>query len=101
MRLLNRRLRREQCRLHRLLLAGRTPIDQAGATPTFSLLFDMNKVFERFVAAILRRYVAPGLPAVAIFEAKSMTSSPADPPAQSDPPPRVHGVNADQTLTVP
>jgi hypothetical protein len=66
-RLLNRRLRREQCRLHRLLLAGRTPIDQAGATPTFSLLFDMNKVFERFVAAILRRYVAPGLPAVAIL----------------------------------
>lgn len=46
-------------RFCRLLLAGRTPTVQAGGNRTFSLLFDMNKVFERFVAAFLRRYVAP------------------------------------------
>ncbi|MBK7779594.1 MAG: hypothetical protein IPJ58_02165 [Ardenticatenia bacterium] len=44
-------------RFCRLLLAGRTPTVQAGGTQTFSLLFDMNKVFERFVAAFLRRHV--------------------------------------------
>ncbi len=46
-------------RFCRLLLAGRTPTVQGGGTKTFSLLFDMNKVFERFVAAFLRRYVTP------------------------------------------
>lgn len=45
-------------RFCRLLLAGRTPTVHAGESRTFSLLFDMNKVFERFVAAFLRRYVA-------------------------------------------
>ncbi len=54
-------------RFCRLLLAGRTPTIQAGATPTFSLLFDMNKVFERFVAAFLRRYVAPALEGVEVL----------------------------------
>ncbi|MBE7550038.1 MAG: hypothetical protein HS126_03030 [Anaerolineales bacterium] len=29
---------------------------QAGATPTFTFLFDMNLLFERFVAGFLRRY---------------------------------------------
>lgn len=53
-------------RFCRLLLAGRSPTIQAGATPTFSLLFDMNKVFERFVAAFLRRHVAPGLTEVEV-----------------------------------
>jgi len=51
----------------RLLLLGRTPTVQAGGTKTFSLLFDMNKVFERFVAAFLRRYVAQRFPGVQIF----------------------------------
>lgn len=46
-------------RFCRLLLSGRTPTVRAGGNRTFSLLFDMNKVFERFVAAFLRRYVAP------------------------------------------
>ncbi len=54
-------------RFCRLLLAGRTPTIQSGGTRTFSLLFDMNKVFERFVAAFLRRYVAPRLVDVQIL----------------------------------
>ena len=54
-------------RFCRLLLAGRTPTVHAGGTRTFSLLFDMNKVFERFVAAFLRRYVAPRLDGVQVF----------------------------------
>jgi 5-methylcytosine-specific restriction enzyme subunit McrC len=49
----------DSLRFCRLLLAGRTPTVQAGGNRTFSLLFDMNKVFERFVAAFLLRYVAP------------------------------------------
>lgn len=54
-------------RFCRLLLSGRSPTIEAGGTRTFSLLFDMNKVFERFVAAFLRRYVAPRLPGVAVY----------------------------------
>jgi 5-methylcytosine-specific restriction enzyme subunit McrC len=54
-------------RFCRLLLWGRTPTIQAGGTRSFSLLFDMNKVFERFLAAFLRRYVAPRLPGVEVF----------------------------------
>jgi 5-methylcytosine-specific restriction enzyme subunit McrC len=51
-------------RFCRLLWSGRTPSVEAGRTRTFSLLFDMNKVFERFVVAFLRRYVAPRLAGV-------------------------------------
>lgn len=51
----------------RLLLSGQSPTVQAGVTRTFSLLFDMNKVFERFVAAFLGRYVVPGLDGVRVF----------------------------------
>lgn len=54
-------------RFCRLLLSGRTPTIQAGGTQTFSLLFDMNKVFERFVAVFLRRYVVPRLTGVLLF----------------------------------
>jgi 5-methylcytosine-specific restriction enzyme subunit McrC len=54
-------------RFCQLLLSGRTPTIEAGGTRTFSLLFDMNKVFERFVAAFMRRYVAPRLPSVQVF----------------------------------
>ena len=54
-------------RFCRLLLSGRTPNVRAGATRTFSLLFDMNKVFERFVAAYLRRFVVPALADVQLF----------------------------------
>jgi 5-methylcytosine-specific restriction enzyme subunit McrC len=46
-------------RFCRLILAGRSPTIEAGGARSFSLLFDMNAVFERFVAALLCRYVAP------------------------------------------
>lgn len=46
-------------RFCRLLLSEQTPTIQPGSARTFSLLFDMNKVFERFVVAFLRKYVAP------------------------------------------
>src|SRR5439155_14697524 len=51
----------------RLILGGRTPTVEAGATRSFSLLFDMNKVFERFVAALLCRQVAPRLGGVRVY----------------------------------
>ena len=54
-------------RFCRLLLAGRTPTIQSGDTRTFSLLFDMNRVFERFIAAFLQQYVVPRLPNVHLF----------------------------------
>ena len=54
-------------RFCRLILSERTPTIQAGGTKTFSLLFDMNKVFERFIAAFLRRYVIGRFPGVQIF----------------------------------
>ncbi len=43
----------------RLVMAGRSPLGHGGATTTFSLLFDMERVFEKFIAAFLRRNVAP------------------------------------------
>ncbi len=44
----------------RIVLTGRSPTAQAGATNTFSLLFDMNVVYENFIAEFLRRYVLTG-----------------------------------------
>lgn len=41
----------------RLVLTERAPAAAAGAQNTFSLLFDMNVVYENFVAEFLRRYV--------------------------------------------
>ena len=46
----------------RMLFAGRAPTAQSGPTRTFSLLFDMNVVFERFVAGFIAREVLPLLP---------------------------------------
>ena len=46
----------------RMLLDGHAPGVAAGGTRTYSLLFDMNRVFEEFVAAFLRKRVMPGLP---------------------------------------
>ena len=54
-------------RFCRLILSGRTPTIQAGGNRTFSLLFDMNKVFERFIAAFLRKYVATRFDDVHVF----------------------------------
>ena len=44
----------------RLVLEQQAPTSRAGATTTFSLLFDMDRVFEGFVAGFLRRKVMPG-----------------------------------------
>jgi len=46
----------------RLILQGRAPTISAGPSPSFSLLFDMNKVFERFIASFIHTRVMPGLP---------------------------------------
>ena len=43
----------------RLVLEQQAPTARAGKTPTFSLLFDMDRVFEGFVASFLRRRVLP------------------------------------------
>lgn len=44
-------------RFARIVLARRAPMVESGGARTFSLLFDMNRVFERFVAGFLRRHV--------------------------------------------
>jgi 5-methylcytosine-specific restriction enzyme subunit McrC len=46
----------------RLVLEQQAPSARAGATRTFSLLFDMDRVFEGFVANFLRTRVLPHLP---------------------------------------
>lgn len=46
----------------RLILAQQSPTASSGETRTFSLLFDMNAVFERFMAAFLQRWVLPCFP---------------------------------------
>ena len=50
----------------RLILGQQAPTASSGATRTFSLLFDMNAVFERFVAGFLQRYVLPAFPAITL-----------------------------------
>ena len=51
----------------RLLFADRSPTARAGTTTTFSLLFDMNVVFEQFITAFVRRHVLPQLPDWSMF----------------------------------
>lgn len=46
-------------RFCQLVLEGLTPTVETGGRRSFSLLFDMNKVFEGFVASFLRRNVVP------------------------------------------
>ena len=45
----------------RLILQERSPTVQSGSERSFSLLFDMNRVFEDFVAAFLKKQVIPHL----------------------------------------
>ena len=54
-------------RFCRLILAGRSPTVQAAGTQTFSLLYDMNRVFERFIANFLQTRVMPKLPNMRLF----------------------------------
>ncbi len=56
----------ELLRFCRLVLSGRAPTVEAGRHRSFSLLFDMNRVFERFIAAMLRRYVAPRIAGIRV-----------------------------------
>jgi 5-methylcytosine-specific restriction enzyme subunit McrC len=52
----------------RLILSRLSPTVEGGGTRSFSLLFDMNKVFERFVAGFLRRHVIPMLRGFQLYE---------------------------------
>lgn len=45
---------RDALELARLLLSGESAAPQVGASRSFSLCFDMNKIYERFVAGYLR-----------------------------------------------
>lgn len=45
----------------RLILQERSPTVRSGRERSFSLLFDMNRVFEDFVAAFLKKQVIPHL----------------------------------------
>ncbi len=43
----------------KLILSNQSPAGTSGSTSAFSLFFDMNVLFESYVAAMLSRYVAP------------------------------------------
>lgn len=45
----------------RMILAQQGPRLQAGRERVFALLFDMNALWERYIAALLRRVAPPGL----------------------------------------
>ncbi|MFU8802654.1 MAG: McrC family protein [Bradymonadaceae bacterium] len=47
----------EPLRFCQMILTGNAPTARAGGVKTFALLFNMNEVFERFVAAFMRRHV--------------------------------------------
>jgi 5-methylcytosine-specific restriction enzyme subunit McrC len=51
----------------RLLLLDQAPLIQAGSSQCFSLLFDMNLLFEGFVAGFIQRHVIPKLGGVELF----------------------------------
>ena len=51
----------------RLILRGHSPTVQAGQAQSFSVLFDMNQVFERFIAGFIKTRVMPSLPDYKLF----------------------------------
>lgn len=56
----------------RLILQRRSPTVQAGRERSFSLLFDMNRVFEDFVTAFFKKQVIPHLDGYRLYpQAKS------------------------------
>jgi 5-methylcytosine-specific restriction enzyme subunit McrC len=57
----------EVFRFCRLILSGQSPTAEGGRQRSFSLLFDMNVVFERFVAAFLRKWVLPNHPGLNLY----------------------------------
>ncbi|MBK7074599.1 MAG: hypothetical protein IPH44_20110 [Myxococcales bacterium] len=50
-----------------ILLAGHAPDVRAGRVETFSLLFDMDQVFERYVAAFMLTQVIPRIAGARLF----------------------------------
>lgn len=52
----------ELVELARMIFESEAPTPEVGERATFALLFDMNVVFERFVAGFVRRSVLPLLP---------------------------------------
>lgn len=50
-----------------MLLAGLAPDARAGQVETFSLLFDMDQVFERYIAAFLLSRVIPHIEGARLF----------------------------------
>lgn len=50
-----------------MLLEGRAPDARAGDVETFSLLFDMEQVFERYIAAFIASHVVSRVPGVSLF----------------------------------
>jgi 5-methylcytosine-specific restriction enzyme subunit McrC len=50
-----------------LILADLSPTVHSGEAKSFSLLFDMNKVFERFIAAFIHNLVMPNLPGCKLY----------------------------------
>ena len=51
----------------RLIHSGLSPNASAGGERTYSLLFDMNAVFERFIAAFIKKQVMKRLPGYELF----------------------------------
>lgn len=51
----------------RLIHSGLSPNASAGGERTYSLLFDMNAVFERFIAAFIKKQVMNRLPDYEVF----------------------------------
>ena len=51
----------------RLVLSRHAPTVSVGREKSFSLLFDMNKVFERFIAAFIQKQIMPDLPGYRLF----------------------------------
>jgi 5-methylcytosine-specific restriction enzyme subunit McrC len=49
-----------------MVLRGQAPNARAGQNQTFSLLFDMDKVFEGYIASFLQRFVVPKLEGVTL-----------------------------------
>jgi 5-methylcytosine-specific restriction enzyme subunit McrC len=51
----------------RLIIGDRSPTVSSGKERSFSLLFDMNKVFERFIAAFIHDRVMPNIPGCRLY----------------------------------
>lgn len=51
----------------RMVLTGMAPDVRSGEVRCFTLLFDMDKVFERFVAAFIGRYVVPRIHGLRLY----------------------------------